>query len=217
MPKLVDVSHQITDGMTTSPGVPRPAVREGVSVPGAVPGHGDSSGRVTMVGATGTYVEMPAHRYRDGADLADLDLARVAGLPGTVVTAASSPEIGPEAFGGLDLRGRAVLVRTGWDRHWRTEAYGRFDHPRLTETAAKALVEAGAVLVGIDSVGVDDTSPAAEGARPALAVLLAAGIPVVSHLCLLDQLPDEGFTFFAAPPKVRGMAAFPVRAFALTD
>ncbi|GAA1438217.1 cyclase family protein [Nocardiopsis tropica] len=217
MPKLVDVSHQITDGMTTSPGIPRPAVREGASVPGAVPGHGDSSGRVTMVGATGTYVEMPAHRYRDGADLADLDLARVAGLPGTVVTAGPSPEIGPEAFGGLDLRGRAVLVRTGWDRHWRTEAYGRFDHPRLTETAAKVLVEAGAVLVGIDSVGVDDTSPASEGARPALAVLLAAGIPVVSHLCLLDQLPREGFTFFAAPPKVRGMAAFPVRAFALTD
>ncbi|MFD3685053.1 cyclase family protein [Nocardiopsis sp. NPDC058631] len=217
MPKLVDVSHQITDGMTTCPGIPEPVVREATAVPGATPGHGDSSGRVTMVGATGTYVEMPAHRYRDGADLADLDLARVANLPGTVVTATSSHEIGPEAFSGLDLRGRAVLLRTGWDRHWRTEAYGRLDHPHLTETAAKALVEGGAVLVGTDSIGVDDTSPSAEGARPALAVLLAAGIPVVSHLCLLDQLPEEGFTFFAAPAKVRGMAAFPVRAFALTD
>lgn len=217
MPKLVDVSHQITDGMTTCPGIPAPVVREGAPVPGAVPGHGDSSGRVTMVGATGTYVEMPAHRYRDGADLADLDLSRVADLPGTVVTATSSPAVGPEDFAGLDLRGRAVLVRTGWDRHWRTEAYGRHDHPHLTETAAKALVESGAVLVGIDSIGVDDTSPSAEGARPALAVLLAAGIPVVSHLCLLDQLPAEGFRFFAAPAKVRGMAAFPVRAFALTD
>ncbi|MFD6950421.1 cyclase [Nocardiopsis sp. TSRI0078] len=217
MPKLVDVSHQITDGMTTFPGLPEPAVEESTSAPGAAPGREASSGRVTMVGATGTYVEMPAHRYRDGADLADLDLARVADLPGVVVTIASSAPIGPEALSGLDVHGRAVLVRTGWDRHWRTEAYGGPEHPYLTEAAAKALVDGGATLVGIDSVGVDDTSPTAEGARPALAVLLAAGIPVVSHLCLLDQLPEDGFTFFAVPAKVRGMAAFPVRAFALTD
>ncbi|WP_159945197.1 MULTISPECIES: cyclase family protein [unclassified Nocardiopsis] len=215
MPKLVDVSHQITDGMTTFPGLPEPAVEESTSVAGGVPGRDTSTGRVAMVGATGTYVEMPAHRYRDGADLADLDLDRVADLPGVVVDA--SGRIGPEAFSGLDVRGRAVLVRTGWDRHWRTEAYGQAEHPYLTEAAAKALVDGGATLVGTDSVGVDDTAPVTEGARPALAVLLAAGIPVVSHLCLLDQLPQEGFTFFAVPAKVRGMAAFPVRAFALTD
>lgn len=215
MPTLVDVSHQITDAMTTSPGLPEPTVEERTVAPGVVPGT--SSGRLTMVGATGTHVETPAHRYRDGADLADLDLARVAALPGVVITVASSGGIGPEVFSGLDVRGRAVLVRTGWDRHWRTEAYGSPDHPHLTETAAKALVDGGAALVGIDSVGVDDTSPGMEGARPALAVLLAAGVPVVSHLCLLDQLPEEGFSFFAVPAKVRGMAAFPVRAFALVD
>ncbi|CAL9606554.1 Kynurenine formamidase [Nocardiopsis dassonvillei] len=214
MSKPVDVSHQITDGMTTLPGLPLPRITEGPAARGS--GHGDG-GRVTMAGATGTYLEMPAHRYRDGADLADLDLDRVADLPGTVVDAAGSHRIGPEAFSGLDLRGRAVLVRTGWDSRWRTEAYGDHDHPHLTEAAAKALVDAGAVLVGIDSVGVDDTSPASEGARPALAVLLAAGVPVVSHLCLLDGLPAEGFRFFAVPAKVRGLAAFPVRAFALVD
>ncbi|MCY9784053.1 cyclase family protein [Nocardiopsis sp. EMB25] len=217
MPKLVDVSHQITDGMTTCPGLPEPAVEEGTASGGSGPGHETSSGRVTMVGATGTYVEMPSHRYRDGADLADLDLDRVADLPGVVVTATGARAIGPEALSGVDVRGRAVLVRTGWDRHWRTEAYGGHDHPHLTEDAAKALVDGGARLVGVDGIGVDDTSPAAEGARPALALLLAAGIPVVSHLCLLDQLPEEGFTFYAVPAKVRGMAAFPVRAFALLD
>ncbi|MDE3724969.1 cyclase family protein [Nocardiopsis sp. N85] len=214
MSKPVDVSHQITDGMITSPNLPEPSITESSTTPGTA-GHGNGGGRVTMAGATGTYVEMPAHRYRDGADLADLDLDRVADLPGAVVDVADARQIGPEVFSGLDLRGRAVLLRTGWDRHWRTEAYGGFDHPHLTEAAAKTLVEAGAVLVGIDSVGVDDTAPATEGARPALAVLLAAGIPVVSHLCLLDELPNEGFRFFAVPAKVRGLAAFPVRAFAL--
>lgn len=212
MSKPVDVSHQITDGMTTCPGLPAPHITEASAVRGV--GHGDG-GKVTMAGATGTYIEMPAHRYRDGADLADLDLGRAADLPGIVVDAVGARQIGPEAFTGLELRGRAVLIRTGWDRRWRTEAYGDHDHPHLTEAAAKTLVEAGAVLVGIDSVGVDDTSPAAEGARPAQAVLLAAGVPVVSHLCLLDELPAEGFRFFAVPAKVRGLAAFPVRAFAL--
>ncbi|OLT29617.1 cyclase [Nocardiopsis sp. CNR-923] len=215
MRKLVDVSHQITHRMTTCRGLPEPVVEEGSASWGAETGHEASSGRVTMIGATGTYVEMPSHRYRDGADLADLDLERVADLPGVVVTPASARAVGPDAFSEVDVRGRAVLVRTGWDRHWRTDAYAGPDHPYLTEDAAKVLVDGGAALVGIDGLGVDDTSPAAEGARPALAVLLAAGIPVVSHLCLLDQLPEEGFAFHAVPAKVRGMAAFPVRAFAV--
>lgn len=166
MPKLVDVSHQITDGMTTCPGLPEPVIKESTTVAGAVPGHGDSSGRVSMVGATGTYVEIPAHSYRDAADPADLDLDRVACLRGIVVDATGHRQIGPEVFSGLDLRGRAVLLRTGWDRHWRTETYGTHEHPHLTETAAKTLVQAGVTLVGIDSIGVDDTSPATEGPVP---------------------------------------------------
>ncbi|WP_017602468.1 cyclase family protein [Nocardiopsis alkaliphila] len=217
MPKLVDVSHQITDGMTTCPGLPEPVIKENTTVAGEIPGHGDSSGRVSMVGATGTYVEIPAHPYRDAAGPADLELERVADLPGVVVDATETHRIGPETFAGLDLRGRAVLIRTGWDRHWRTETYGTHEHPHLTETAAKTLVQAGAVLVGIDSISVDDTSPATEGARPAQAVLLTAGLPIVAHLCLLDRLPTEGFTFYAVPAKVRGLAAFPVRAFALLE
>ncbi|MFC9938790.1 cyclase family protein [Nocardiopsis alba] len=217
MPKPVDVSHQITDGMVTVPGIPRPEIRESSAFAGQTPGHGDGGGHVTLPGATGTHIQIPAHPYRDAADPADLDLERVADLPGIVVDATDGRQVGPEAFAGRDLEGRAVLFRTGWDRHWRTETYGTYEHPHLTETAAKALVEAGVTLVGIDSTSVDDTSPITEGSRPVQAVLLAGGIPVVTHLCLLDRLPAEGFTFYAVPAKVRGMAAFPVRAFALVE
>lgn len=122
--------------------------------------------------------------------------------------------IGPEAFAGLDLAGRAVLLRTGWDRYWRTETYGSPEHPYLTAEGAKALVADGAALVGIDSVNIDDTSEAGGGTHPARSTLLAAGIPVVENLCLLNQLPEEGFQFFAVPVKVRGMGTMPVRAFA---
>ncbi|MEY9212605.1 cyclase family protein [Thermobifida halotolerans] len=218
MARLIDVSHQIVAGMTTYPGLPAPVVEDHMSFDDSQDSYASGTEfqirRISMVGNTGTYLDTPAHRYRDGSDLADLPLEKVAALPGRVVDAVGR-EIGPDAFRGLDLAGRAVLIRTGWDRHWRTEAYGGPDHPFLTEDGAKALVDAGAALVGIDSVNIDDTSVSSAGARPSHSVLLAAGIPVVEHLCLLQQLPEEGFQFFAVPVKVRGMGTMPVRAFAV--
>ncbi|MFC3996651.1 cyclase family protein [Nocardiopsis sediminis] len=218
MTQLVDVSHQVTEGMTTYPGLPGPTIEDHLSFDASRDTYAEGTefriGRISMVANTGTYLDMPAHRYRDGADLADLELEKVANVPGIVV-GAEERAIGPDSFKGLDLEGKAVLLRTGWDRHWRTEAYGAPDHPYLTEGGARALADTGATLVGIDSVNIDDTSPAGRGARPAHSLLLAAGIPVVEHLCLLDRLPAAGFTFFAVPVKVRGLGTFPVRAFAL--
>ncbi|MDA0567881.1 cyclase family protein [Streptomonospora sp. S1-112] len=220
MTRLVDVSHQITSGMVTYPGLPGPQIDDHMTFEEShntyAAGTEFSIARITMVANTGTYLDTPGHRYRDGADLADLELEKVAGLAGVVVDLPEGArEIGPDAVRDVDVAGRAVLLRTGWDRHWRTERYGDAEHPFLSGEGAKALAEAGAALVGIDSVNIDDTSPEAEGARPAHSVLLAAGIPIVEHLCLLDRLPETGFTFFAVPVKVRGMATFPVRAFAM--
>jgi kynurenine formamidase len=118
--------------------------------------------------------------------------------------------IGPEAFAGRDVAGRAVLVRTGWDIHWGTSTY-LSGHPFLTDAAAKYLVNGGAALVGIDSLNIDDID---DGARPVHSRLLGAGIPIVEHLCDLGSLPDEGFRFSAVPAKVAGMGSWPVRAFA---
>ncbi|WP_067969482.1 cyclase family protein [Nocardiopsis trehalosi] len=220
MTRMIDVSHQITAGMTTYPGLPGPVIEDHMSFDASrdayAAGTEFSIGRISMVANTGTYLDTPAHRYRDGADLADLELEKVAGLPGVVIDAPGRA-VGPDAFAGVDVAGRAVLLRTGWDRHWRTEHYGAPDHPHLTGEGAKALAAAGAALVGIDAVNIDDTSPESGGARPAHSSLLADGIPVVEHLCLLDRLPATGFTFFAVPVKIRGLATFPVRAFAVVD
>lgn len=143
--------------------------------------------------------------------IANLPLELVAAVPG-VVAEALGPAIGPESFGGFDVSERAVLVRTGWSRHWGTDRYGETGHPYLTATAADALVAGRPVLVGIDSVNIDGTET---GERPAHSALLAAGIPIVEHLTGLDQLPAEGFDFFAVPQRVEGMGTFPVRAFAI--
>ena len=213
--RLVDLSHLIEGGMTTYKGLPGPQICDFWTREMSGQFYDDGStfqiGRIDMVANTGTYLDAPFHRYADGADLAGLELHRLAGLPGMVVRAEGVTSIDAGLFDGRELAGKAVLVHTGWDRHWRTEAY-QTGHPFLTEAAARLLAGRGAALVGIDSHNIDDT---AGRSRPVHTILLGAGVLICEHMTNLGALPDEGFTFTAAPPRIAGMGTFPVRAFAL--
>jgi arylformamidase len=215
---LVELNHVIAAGMTTYPGLPGPEITPHLTREASrahyAPGVEFAIDRISMLGNTGTYLDSPYHRYADGPDLAALPLAAVADLPAVVVRLADSEPrgIGPEALAALDLAGTAVLLHTGWDRHWGTETYGDAA-PFLTEPAAKLIVEAGARLVGIDSVNIDDTHRV--GQRPAHSILLDAGIPVLEHLTGLAELPVTGARLHAAPPRVRDFGTFPVRAYAV--
>jgi arylformamidase len=215
--RRADLSHPIEDGMITVPGLPAPQVRpESVSAglaPGRyAPGVRFAIGEVTLCGNTGTYLDSPFHRYPDREDLAALDLSRLAELDGVVVdlTGIRARAVGREHFLPYPVRDRAVLVRTGWDRHWRTAAYAGA-HPFLAGDAAAYLAESGARLVGIDAINIDDTG---DPQRPAHSLLLAAGIPVCEHLTNLGALPGSGFRFSAVPPAITGFGTFPVRAYA---
>jgi arylformamidase len=212
---LIDLSHVIEAGMTTYKGLPGPHICDYWSRAQSAANYDDGStfqiGRIDMVANTGTYLDTPFHRYEEGEDLAAVALERLAALPGLVIRS-EGPAIGPEAFEGLEVAGKAVLVHTGWDRHWRTEAY-QAGHPYLTAEAARLLAERRAALVGIDSHNIDDT---AVRARPVHTLLLGAGILICEHMTNLGVLPEAGFRFYAAPPKVGGMGTFPVRAFATT-
>jgi kynurenine formamidase len=213
----VDLSHEIVDGMTTHPGIPAPSIStfltHEASTARYAPGTTFEIGRIDLVANTGTYLDTPAHRFEGGQDLAGLALERVVDLEGVLVDcrAATERAIGPEAFRGVSVGGRAVLVATGWDEHWGTAAY-LADNPFLTGDAAEWLVDSGAALVGIDSLNVDSL---ADPQRPAHTAILRAGIPLVEHLTGLGSLSPSGWRFFAVPPRIRGMATFPVRAFAI--
>jgi arylformamidase len=214
--RLVDLSHTIRDGLITYPGLPPPVVTEHLSRAASAARYAAGTtfqiARVEMVGNTGTYVDAPSHRWEGAADIGTLALTSTADVEGMVIDAtAAGRAIDERLFGARRFRGCAVLVRTGWSRHFGTPAYGT-GHPFLTRVAALALVDGGAVLVGIDSLNIDDTG---DGARPVHSLLLGKGIPIVEHLTALEQLPDGGFHFFAVPPKVLGMGSFPVRAFAV--
>jgi kynurenine formamidase len=215
---LIDLSHTIDHGMTTYPGLPGPIICDYLSREASrqryAPGVEFQIGKLEMVANTGTYLDSPFHRYGEGKDLAALPLEWMAGLDAVLVRIPSSAPraIDWKAFRGRAVRGKAVLVRTGWDRHWRTEAYG-IANPFLTADACDGLRDAGAQLVGIDSVNIDDLE---DWARPAHSILLGADIPIVEHLCNLSAVPDTGARFFAVPPKVMGFGTFPVRAFVET-
>jgi kynurenine formamidase len=215
----IDLSHTIEDGLVTYKGLPAPIVCDHLSREQSRALYADGTefhiGRITMVANTGTYIDSPYHRYADGKDVSGFDLDEVAGLDGVALRAVglTGRAIDRNAFAPMDVRGKAVLVHTGWDRHWRTDQYFE-GHPFLTEDAALHLRDHGARLVGIDSLNIDDT---ADLRRPVHSILLRAGIPIVEHLCGLEQLPDAAFRFSAVPVKVKGMGTFPVRAYATVE
>ena len=214
--RLVDLSHLIVEGMTTYKGFPGPAICDFWTREASAANYDDGSsfqiGRIDMIANTGTYLDTPFHRYEDGADLSGIDLDQLAALQGLVVRRPweNGLAVGVENFEGLAVAGKAVLVHTGWDRHWGSDAYFE-GHPFLTAEAADWLVDQGAKLVGIDSYNIDDTRTKS---RPVHSTLLRAGILICEHMTNLGALPDEGFAFTAAPPRIAGMGSFPVRAFA---
>ena len=219
---FVELSHVVTDGMVTYPGLPGPQITPHLTREASravyAPGTEFAIDRITMVGNTGTYLDSPYHRYPDGTDLAGLPLEVLADLPAVVVRTAGTGRraVDVGALAAHEVRGRAVLLHTGGDAAWGTPGYA-VDAPYLTEAGARWLVDHGSRLVGIDAVNIDDiarTDSAAPGARPAHTVLLAAGIPVVEHLTGLDRLPPHGARFTAVPPRIARFGTFPVRAYA---
>lgn len=214
MRRLIDVSHTVEHGLVTYKGLPAPVICDWMSREASriryAPGTEFHIGKIEMVANTGTYVDSPFHRYEQGKDLSELPLESLADLDCVVVRvprgAVSIDELPLPA---AKLRGRAVLFHTGWDRHFRTDAY--FDgHPHLTARVADRLVKAGAIMVGIDSFNIDSV---ADGERPVHTILLGNDIPICEHMRGLSAVPDEGGRFSAVPVKVKGFGTFPVRAY----
>ncbi|MDF2851366.1 MAG: cyclase [Sphingobacterium multivorum] len=213
---LIDLSHTIEDGLITYKGLPAPHICDYLSREQSKNNYdGDTSfqiGKIEMVTNTGTYIDCPFHRFADGNDTAQTALKSFAELDAVMIHIpfTETLKITEDHLKNREIRNRAVLIQTGWDKHWNTELYYQ-DHPYLTEQAAMYLRDCNVKLVGIDSHNIDDT---AGRTRPVHTLLLSAGILIVEHLCNLNKLPDHNFKFTAAPPKFKGVGTFPVRAFA---
>jgi kynurenine formamidase len=214
MKKLIELNHFLEDGMMPYPGLPRPKIGAFLDHQASRTRYDDQAefylGKVEMVCNLGTYLDSPFHRYRDGNDLSQVPLERVASIPGIVLDASASSDRSITIHAAdSELEGRAVLIRTGWDNRWGTESYWE-SGPYLSEKSIDLLIRSKATLVGVDFWNVDNT---ADFVRPAHTRLLASDILIVEHLCNLSALPRIGFRFFAVPLRIVRGASFPVRAF----
>jgi kynurenine formamidase len=213
---LIDLSHTVEHGMVTYKGLPAPLICDFLGREASralyAPGTEFHIGKIEMVANTGTYLDSPFHRFAGGKDLSELPLSSLANLEAVVVRLPPGARaLTPGHLAGLDVRGKAVLIHTGWSAHWRTDRYFE-GHPHVGAAAAEHLVQAGVVLVGIDSYNIDDT---ADLSRPVHTTLLGNDVPIVEHLRGLEGLPEAGFRFFAVPVKMKAFGTFPVRAFAV--
>jgi arylformamidase len=216
---FIEVSHKIIPGMKTYPGLPEPGVEVLLDYEASRQRYQDKAefyiATLHICGNTGTYVDSPRHRYRDGTDLASLPLDQLADLPvATVDATRAGRAIGADLFRALELAGRAVLVRTDFSDNWGTAAY--FDgNPFLTAEASDVLVSKRPAFVGIDSLNIDDTD---DGSRPAQSKLLRAGIPICEHMTNLKAVrADAASRLHAVPIAWAGGATFPVRAYIIVD
>lgn len=226
MARFVDLSHVFEDGMpgfkmrnedgtfTQYTARIRPLLTHEQSLPRY---HGKACFEITEMAfqtPVGTYLDSPYHRYPDGRDISEIRIDEVV-LPGVVIDVRGRREF--ESVGldvvrrlsGASLKGKAVLFNFGWDRCWGRDEY--YAYPHISEDLARHLVSAGARLVGVDTVNIDDSK---DPTRPAHTLLLRNEVLIVENLTGLDQLHGMAFRFFAVPWKARKVASLPVRAFA---
>jgi kynurenine formamidase len=218
MKRLIDLSHRIDNQTIGFPNAPVPEITEYQEIKDSrFIYNADSSyhiGQINIVANTGTYIDVPFHRYDYGKDLADIRLENVADLEGIKITVPKNVKaIGSDFFVNRNLENRCVLIETGWSQFWGTRDYFN-NAPYLTEDAAVYLMDKRVKMVGIESCNIDNIEDAS---RPAHSILLDDDIFILEHLVHLEKLPAEGFRFFAVPPKITGLGSFPVRAFALVE
>ncbi len=212
--ELIDLSHSIEHGMITYKGLPAPLICDYLSREDSKKNYAAGTefqiGKIEMVTNTGTYLDCPFHRYANGKDLSQIQLEKLAELEGVLIDVENIQAVSKKFFDNKNISGKAVLVHTGWSKHWRTDAYFE-NHPFLTADAADYLVSQNVKLVGIDSHNIDDTRT---NSRPVHSALLKNEILIVEHMTSLHLLKEKEFIFNAVPPKFVGVGTFPVRAFA---
>ena len=215
--RVVDLSQRVHGRLRTYPGIPSPEITAFLT-------HEQSRARyqgecellfsrVNIVAGVGTYLDSPYHRDPALPDHASLPLDRLVDLPIVLIDLRrrDGRAIAGAALAAADRPGTAVILWTGMDAQWETDAYWT-DGPYLTEDAALGLVRAKIALLGADFLNVDDTR---DPRRPAHTSLLRAGIPIIENLTNLSALPASGARLHAPTVPIEGAASFPIRAYAM--
>lgn len=219
MSQIIDLSHPIEHGQKTDRRLPAVRISEfwsrAASAKNYAPGVSFQISTVEFVQNTGTYVDCPWHRYDDGRGVWNFPLERFVDLPTVVVDARGKIDSSGRIDGGTVISparsGSALLICTGWSRHWQTDEYASGRHPWIAADCANALANKDVTLYGIDTLNADSF---ADPARPVHSILLRNNIPIIENLTNLDRLLGRTARLFAAPLPIVGLGSCPIRAFA---
>jgi kynurenine formamidase len=212
---IVDLSHPLDDDTPVYPGDPVASFSPATTIDE----HGYNVLHVRMGSQTGTHVDAPFHFLADGARIDELPLELFLGPAVIADVRGKRPH---EAITWADLTpvadrlgsGRMLVLHTGWDAHWGTDAY--FDHPFLDGDAAARVVAAGVRTIGLDALSLDETVLGGEpaGGFPAHLAVLGAGGVIVENLRNLAGLPSAEPVVSVLPLRLSGADGAPVRAVA---
>lgn len=209
MPYL-DLSHPMHPGMTVFPGDAPLQFTPSCTMPP----HNCRSTLVSFTTHTGTHVDAPSHTGMAGKTLSQLPLdaffggaavVDCTGLPPGASIPLALLRACPSA-----VKAQIVLLRTGWDAHYCTDAYFS-GFPCLDEEAALWLADTSKTAVAVDALSVDPTD---SHDMPIHQILLEGGVLIYENLCNLDGLPAATFDFYGLPIHLRNLDAAPVRAMA---
>ncbi len=209
---IIELSHLIEADIPVFSGFPAPKIEAYLT-------HEDSRShydgeaefhisKFELVASVGTYMDAPYHRHKGESMISDIPLSNLLDIPCVVIDHDLSNGRGCE-IGEIDVKGKAVLFRTGWSKNWKTGKYYE-NPPYLSHETVDYLVSQKPFLVGVDFGNVDNTG---DPARPAHTKLLGNGILIVESLTNLEAIPDTGVKFNAVPMQIKGLSTSPIRAF----
>jgi arylformamidase len=198
MAELIDISVPIRPGMVTYPGDPTLSLERVASIAG---GDVVNLSRLDFGVHTGTHVDAPLHFIDGEAGAETLPLDVLVG-PARVVDLTGADHLDAEAFRGVEV-GERILLKTRNSELWARDTFAE-DFLSLDEAGARALIEAGVRLVGIDYLSIGD-----EDAHRAL---LGAGVVAIEGLDLRGVDPGE-YELICGPLKLVGSDGAPARVF----
>lgn len=204
----IDLSHAMHTGMPVFPGDESANLRR----THFVNRDGFAQTTLSMSSHTGTHVDIAAHLFADAPGLDWLGPDNFTGWGAVVdLTGLNGPRIDqPDLAHLADVEGLDfVLLRTGWDKHWKTDQYYLGDFPTLTDTASRFIGGLGLKGIGLDTPSPD---PVKSHDLSAHRILLDHGLVIVENLTNLGELPPSDFVFSCLPLKLKDAEASPVRA-----
>jgi kynurenine formamidase len=222
--EVVDLTQTIHDEMQIYAGDPAPAIRRFLT-------HDKDYCHVDMIrlgSHTGTHVDAPYHFLKDGMKISEIPVQRFIGS-GVLLDVSGKSDREPIEPGDIEPyrsdieKGDFAVFMTGWDRYLGTPRY--LQHPCLSAGGAGLLLELGVVLVGIDALNIDFTSPdvnSSDGPAqdagdedqdyPAHDILLGNNILIVENLCNLDKIKQVRGLYSFLPLKLKDSDGSPIRA-----